>query len=70
MSTPAFEDPNGQYRVLNNAEGQYSLWPAWAGVPAGWRVVYEQGDRETCLSYVAQRWTDMRPTTIRSITDP
>ena len=37
MTNP-FEDPDGTYLVLINDESQYSLWPAFIEVPAGWRV--------------------------------
>ena len=34
MSSP-FDDPDAQYLVVVNAEGQYALWPTFADVPAG-----------------------------------
>ncbi len=37
MTNP-FEDPEGTYLVLVNDEGQHSLWPSFAEVPAGWTV--------------------------------
>lgn len=60
MTNP-FEDPNGSYLVLMNDEGQYSLWPIFIDVPAGWTVAYPAGTREACLEYVSANWTDMRP---------
>jgi MbtH protein len=65
-----FDDPDGRFLVLVNDEGQHSLWPVFAEVPAGWTVVLgadaaEDGepgvDRATALEYVDQHWTDMRP---------
>ncbi|CAM5370078.1 hypothetical protein SALBM311S_02570 [Streptomyces alboniger] len=32
------DDPNGRFFVVVNAEDQYSLWPEFAQVPAGWTV--------------------------------
>jgi uncharacterized protein YbdZ (MbtH family) len=32
-------DDGGSFFVLVNDEEQHSLWPAFADVPAGWRVV-------------------------------
>jgi MbtH protein len=61
MSTNPFEDPAAKYLVLVNDEGQHSLWPAFAEVPAGWTVVLKESDRATALDYVEQNWTDMRP---------
>lgn len=60
MSNP-FEDPDALYLVLVNAEGQHSLWPADAAVPAGWSTAHEADSREHCLQYVEEQWTDMRP---------
>ncbi|MFG3150393.1 MbtH family protein [Streptomyces sp. NPDC048243] len=61
MSTHPFEDPDAAYHVLVNEEGQHSLWPAFAEVPAGWTVVLRQTGREACVDYVNTHWTDMRP---------
>ncbi|MEU9575610.1 MbtH family protein [Streptomyces massasporeus] len=61
MSTHPFEDPDAAYHVLVNEEGQHSLWPAFAEVPAGWTVVLRQAGREECVDYVNTHWTDMRP---------
>ncbi|WP_281730191.1 MbtH family protein [Streptomyces galbus] len=60
MSNP-FENADGTFLVLVNEEGQHSLWPSFAEVPAGWTVVLGPSDRQTCLAYVEEHWTDMRP---------
>lgn len=60
MTNP-FEDENGIYRVLINDEGQHSLWPDFIDVPAGWTTVHGPANRQSCLDYVEQNWTDMRP---------
>ncbi|MFI6417351.1 MbtH family protein [Streptomyces sp. NPDC050842] len=60
MSNP-FEDENASYRVLTNAEEQYSLWPDFAEVPAGWTVALPSASRQECLDYVNEHWVDMRP---------
>lgn len=60
MTNP-FEDPDGTYLALINDESQYSLWPAFVDVPAGWRIVHPQGTRQECLDYIEEHWTDMRP---------
>ena len=60
MDNP-FDNPEGQYLVLTNEEGQHSLWPSFAEVPAGWQTVYGVADRESCLDYVEKHWTDLRP---------
>ncbi|MFF3670410.1 MbtH family protein [Microtetraspora malaysiensis] len=60
MSNP-FEDENGRYLVLINAEGQHSLWPLFSEVPRGWDVVHGEDSRPGCLEFINANWTDMRP---------
>ncbi|GAA1116722.1 MULTISPECIES: MbtH family protein [Streptomyces violaceusniger group] len=60
MTNP-FDDENGSFLVLLNDEGQYSLWPAFAEVPAGWRVVFGEDTRKNCLDHIEENWRDMRP---------
>ena len=60
MTNP-FEDENGEYLVLRNSEGQYSLWPSFVEIPAGWEAVGPKGLRTTCLEWIDANWTDMRP---------
>ena len=65
MSSNPFDDETGSFFVLVNDEDQYSLWPTFAAVPAGWRVVFGESTRADCLSYVEENWTDMRPRSLR-----
>ena len=65
MSINPFDDDNGSFLVLVNDEEQHSLWPAFADVPAGWRVVYGEADRAACLDYIEQNWPDIRPKSLR-----
>jgi MbtH protein len=60
MTNP-FEDENGVFKVLVNHEGQYSLWPSFRDVPAGWNTVGPTGKRKECLDWIEANWTDMRP---------
>ncbi|ARF65769.1 MULTISPECIES: MbtH family protein [Streptomyces] len=60
MTNP-FEDEDGTYLVLVNDEGQHSLWPSFAEVPAGWTVAHPEDTRQACLDYVEENWTDLRP---------
>ncbi|AQA24622.1 MULTISPECIES: MbtH family protein [Rhodococcus] len=60
MSNP-FDDEDGQFLVLVNDEGQHSLWPMFAQVPAGWVEVHGPTSRQECVDYVEANWTDMRP---------
>ena len=65
MSTNPFDDEDGRFFVLVNDEEQHSLWPAFAEVPAGWRVVFGEDVKAKCLEYVEQNWTDLRPLSLR-----
>jgi MbtH protein len=60
MTNP-FEDADASYFVLVNDEGQHSLWPVFVDVPEGWTVVFGEADRASCLEFVENSWTDMRP---------
>ena len=53
------------YRVVVNDEEQYSIWPEWRELPAGWRDAGKVGSKEECLAYVEEVWTDMRPLSVR-----
>ncbi|MBB4913544.1 MbtH family protein [Streptosporangium saharense] len=64
MSNP-FDDENGTFLVLVNDENQHSLWPEFADIPAGWRVVFGPGARDAALEYVERNWTDMRPLSLQ-----
>ena len=62
MST---NNDEAEYVILINDEEQYSLWPARRAIPDGWRVDGPQGSKETCLSFIQDAWTDMRPKSLR-----
>ena len=63
MTNP-FEDEAGTYLVLINDEGQYSLWPDFLDVPTGWVIVHPPDQRQVCLDYINEHWTDMRPNSL------
>jgi MbtH protein len=60
MSNP-FDDKDGEFLALINEEGQYSLWPAFMDVPAGWTIAHPRASRDVCLNFINTNWTDMRP---------
>ncbi|MEU4213043.1 MbtH family protein [Streptomyces sp. NPDC026206] len=68
MSNP-FEDEQADYYVLVNDEGQHSLWPAFAEIPAGWQPVHGRAARQECLDYINENWTDMRPRSLAEAMD-
>ncbi|MEV5379882.1 MbtH family protein [Streptosporangium nondiastaticum] len=60
MDNP-FDNAEGRFLVLTNDEGQHSLWPSFAEVPAGWTVAHPEDTRQACVDFVEANWTDMRP---------
>jgi MbtH protein len=56
-----FEDPDASYLVLINAEGQHSLWPAFADIPEGWSSIFGEAGHQECLDFIEKSWRDMRP---------
>ena len=63
MTNP-FDDEDGRFLVLRNDEGQYSLWPSFIDVPAGWQVVHKEDSRAASLQYIEDNWRDMRPNSL------
>ncbi|MFD3412874.1 MULTISPECIES: MbtH family protein [Streptomyces] len=63
MTNP-FDNEDGVFHVLVNDERQHSLWPAFVEVPAGWNVVVSDSTRQTCLDYIEENWTDLRPASL------
>lgn len=68
MTNP-FEDPDGTYLVLVNAENQHSLWPEFVDVPTGWTTAFGPAARQECLDHVEANWTDMRPKSLADAMD-
>ncbi|HMK90593.1 MAG TPA: MbtH family NRPS accessory protein [Methylocystis sp.] len=59
------EDEKLVYKVVVNHEEQYSIWPDYKDIPAGWRAVGKTGLKPECLEYIKEVWTDMRPLSLR-----
>lgn len=53
------------YLVVINHEEQYSIWPDYREIPAGWKAVGKSGNKSECLEYIEKVWTDMRPLSLR-----
>ena len=43
-----FDNPQGQFYILRNAQGQYSLWPHHCALPTGWTVECPPQSLEAC----------------------
>ena len=63
MTNP-FDEESGIFVVLINDEGQYSLWPKFASIPAGWTVRFGPEIRQACLDFITTQWVDMRPNSL------
>lgn len=68
MTNP-FEDAEGQYVALINADGQYSLWPVTVPVPVGWNPVCGPATRQACLEHIEANWGDLRPRSLVEATE-
>lgn len=56
-----FDRVDGTWLVVVNDANQHALWPSLMEVPAGWRVVLRDADREAALDYVERNWGDLQP---------
>lgn len=54
-----------EYYVVVNHEEQYSIWPSEKEMPNGWETVGNKKNRQECLDYIEEVWTDMRPLSLR-----
>lgn len=63
MTNP-FDDENGTFLVLRNADGQHCLWSAFAVVPNGWQQMHPESSRAEALEYIERNWTDLRPASL------
>ena len=53
------------FKVIKNAEGQYSIWPEKKSTPAGWNETGFSGSKDEVTAYVDREWTDMRPLSLQ-----
>ena len=65
MSWDPDEEDNQEYKVVINHEEQYSIWPVDRENALGWSDVGKSGDKQKCLDYIEEVWTDMRPLSLR-----
>jgi MbtH protein len=54
----------GDWIVLENSEGEYSLWPANRTSPSGWRATGARGSEDECMAYVNRMWAHMTPASL------
>jgi len=60
-----FDRDDVVFQVVINHEEQYSIWPDYKAIPAGWRAAGNSGLKQECLAYIEEHWTDMRPLSLR-----
>ncbi|KUY74660.1 antibiotic synthesis protein MbtH [Burkholderia cepacia] len=68
-TTPSADTDDLVYTVVINDEEQYSIWPTFRPVPAGWHEVGVSGPKADCLAHIETVWTDMRPASLRRAMD-
>lgn len=68
MTNP-FQEENREYLVLVNHEVQYSIWPSFLCIPAGWTAVGPKRKRRECLDWIDANWVDMRPKSLADAMD-
>lgn len=53
------------YTVIVNHEEQYTTWPAHRELPLLWKSTGFSGLKSSCLEYIRDIWTDLRPLSLR-----
>lgn len=61
----AWDSEDTRFNVVVNHEEQYSIWPTYKAIPAGWTAVGFEGTKQACLAHIETIWTDMRPLSLR-----
>lgn len=61
----SFDSEDTIFRVVVNHEEQYSIWPDYKAMPAGWREAGFSGNKAACLTHIESIWTDLRPLSLR-----
>ncbi len=61
----SIDNENTEFLVVINDQQQYSIWPAFKDVPAGWKETGMRDKKAQCLEYINEHWLDMRPQDLR-----
>lgn len=61
----SIDNESTEFLVLLNDQEQYSIWPSYRSIPAGWSEAGMKGNKQDCLQYINENWTDMRPKRLR-----
>ncbi|UOZ05564.1 MbtH family protein [Amycolatopsis sp. WQ 127309] len=57
---------NRQFAVVVDDHDRYSVWPADAEPPTGWRATGPTGTRPECLEHIDRVWTGLHPGSLRA----
>jgi MbtH protein len=61
----SWDSEDTRFNVVRNHEEQYSIWPTYKDIPAGWEAVGVEGTKADCLAHIEKVWVDMRPLSLR-----
>lgn len=56
-----FDNENLSFFVVKNDQAEFSLWPEFHPIPAGWQVQLGPTTRAACIDYVEQHWPSINP---------
>ena len=56
-----FDNPQGQFYLLQNAQQQFSLWPQSVSLQDGWIIICEPQSRQACDDWLTAHWTTLKP---------
>ncbi len=56
-----FDNEQNRFYVLLNEHQQYSLWPEFAKLPAGWEVILQPLERHAAVAYIEKHWHSINP---------
>lgn len=56
-----FDDPQGPFFILENRDGQHSLWPAHCAPPAGWRTAFGPAEPDACQQWLSVQSARLQP---------
>jgi len=62
----SMKQPATLFNIVINTEEQFSIWPSYKPLPAGWKNVGFEGSKEHCLEEIKKVWTDMRPASLKN----
>lgn len=56
-----FDNAQGHFYILQNAQQQFSLWPQQCALPEGWRVIGEPQPLKACNAWLTAQWQTLTP---------